>query len=163
MIQIDHLKAVPPILDFEASSLSDCSYPISAGLRVGSTLKYWLIKPRPHWIDWSLASQAIHGMKRSYIADNGMDVDQVYVEMKSLLDQFDVIYSDNPYWERVWLSHLGDFNLDIRDIQELIPQHNKWCWKENLEKQFQANNLTHHRADHDALALSLAVYDLQNL
>lgn len=159
MIQINHLIAIPPIRDFEASSLSDCSYPISAGLRVGGTLNHWIIKPRPDWIDWSLASQAIHGLKRSYIEEHGIDASQVY----AVLSQFDVIYSDNSYWERRWLSHLGDFNLEIRDVQELISQHKKCYWREILEEQFRVNNLTRRRADHDALALSLAVYDLQNL
>jgi len=162
MTIINYLQTIPPVLDFEASSLSDCSYPISAGLCVAGTLQYWLIKPRPDWIDWSLASQAIHGLKRSYIEEYGVDADQVYAEMKMMLSRFDVIYSDNPYWERRWLSHLGDFNVEIHDIQDLIPQQNKESWKETLEEQFQINNLTHHRADHDALALSLAVYKLQN-
>ena len=92
-----------------------------------------------------------------------MDADQVYSEMKMILSQFDLIYSDNPYWEQRWLSPLGDFNVEIRDIQDLISQHNKERWNETLEEKFRINNLTHHRADHDALTLSLAVYKLQDL
>jgi len=55
---------LPPILDFEASSLSDTSYPISAGLAIDDQAYYWIIKPEPEWIDWSLESQAVHGLKR---------------------------------------------------------------------------------------------------
>ena len=40
------LVDVPPILDFEASSLSDNSYPISAGLVIGGYVHYWVIKPK---------------------------------------------------------------------------------------------------------------------
>ena len=52
------MTALPPILDFEASSLSDGSYPITAGLVTNGQIKYWIIKPQPDWIDWSLASQS---------------------------------------------------------------------------------------------------------
>ena len=162
MFSIDHLQYVPPILDFEASSLSDTSYPISAGLRAGNCLKYWIIKPRVDWIDWALDSQAIHGLKRSDLEDYGIDTTQVYDEMRGLLVGIDVIYSDNPHWEQRWLACLGPFDLEIRNIQELLPKHNQHLLKQTFEKQFQAHKLIPHRADHDALALSLAVYHLQN-
>lgn len=162
ILHLHNLSRLPPVLDFEASSLSDCSYPISAGLRVGNCLKYWLIKPQADWIDWSLASQAIHGLKRSYIEDNGVDAAQVYLEMCEALAGFEAIYSDNPYWERKWLSCLGKFNQEIRDVTELIPPYKKPLFKESLESVFHAHKLIPHRSDHDALALSLAVYDLQN-
>ena len=159
---IDNLKNIPPVLDFEASSLSDCSYPISAGLVVDGQCYYWLIKPKSDWIDWSLASQAIHGIKRSQIEEHGQDADQVCAEIRQALLEQTVIYSDNPYWEQMWLSRLGDFNLEIRDVQELIPSDNKSFWQKSLEKQFGTYSLTQHRADHDALALALAISDLQD-
>lgn len=76
---------LPPILDFKASSLSDVSYPISAGLIVSGHVYYWIIKPEPDWIDWSLQSQAMHGLKRSYIEDHGVPVHQVCIEMTAIL------------------------------------------------------------------------------
>lgn len=48
---VSYLKYIPPILDFEASSLFDCSYPISAGLIVNGQKYHWLIKPKPEWVD----------------------------------------------------------------------------------------------------------------
>ncbi len=159
---IDYLQHIPPILDFEASSLSDCSYPISAGLHVAGHLHYWIIKPREDWIDWSLASQAIHGLKRSHLTDRGIDISQVDRQMRDVLSDINIVYSDNPYWETIWLSRIGQFNLEIRDVRELIPAFDRKYWKLSLEKQFRTHNLTHHRADHDALALALTVYELQN-
>lgn len=93
------MKALPPILDFEASSLSDTSYPISAGLVVAGHVYYWFIKPEPDWIDWSLQSQAIHGLKRSFIEEHGIPAHQVYAEMIDRLIGHHVIYSDAPEWE----------------------------------------------------------------
>jgi hypothetical protein len=162
VIPVDYLKHIPPILDFEASSLSDCSYPISAGLIVNGQIHYWLIKPKPEWIDWSLASQAIHGMKRSYVIENGFDVQRVYEEMIRALAGFEVVYSDNPYWESRWLTQLGHFGLEVKDIQQLIPSHHKDSWKTVFEQQFQKHLLVHHRADHDALALALTLHHTQN-
>jgi hypothetical protein len=162
VIPVSNLKHIPPILDFEASSLSDCSYPISAGLIVNGQIHHWLIKPKPEWIDWSLESQAIHGMKRSYLIETGLDVDHVYDEMNRTLAGFDVVYSDNPSWESRWLSHLGRFNVEIKDIQQLIPSHHKGLWKTIFEQQFQKHLLVHHRADHDALALALTIQHTQN-
>lgn len=162
MIPVSYLKHIPPILDFEASSLSDCGYPISTGLVVSGQIHHWLIKPKPEWIDWSLASQAIHGMKRSYLIENGLDVQLVYDEMKRVLAGFDVIYSDNPYWESRWLSQLGRFDVEVKDIQQLIPCHHKDSWKTIFEQQFQKHLLVRHRADHDALALAFTAGHTQN-
>lgn len=162
MIPINDLKHIPPILDFEASSLSDCSYPISVGLIVNGQIHHWLIKPKPEWIDWSLASQAIHGMKRSYLIENGLEVQRVYDEIMQALVGYDAVYSDNPYWESRWLSQIGSFDVEIKDIQRLIPSHHKESWKTIFEQQFQKHFLMPHRADHDALALALTYHHTQN-
>lgn len=159
---LNYLKHLPPILDFEASSLSDCSYPISAGLIVSGQIFHWLIKPKPEWVDWSLASQAIHGLKRSHLIEHGMDTQHVYEELNCALTGFDAVYSDNPYWEFRWLSQLGKFNIEIKDVELLIPPAHKNSWKTTFEQQFQKHNLVQHRADHDALALALSIEHLRN-
>lgn len=163
MIPTTHLKHLPPILDFEASSLSDCSYPISAGLVINGQIYHWLIKPKPEWIDWSLASQSIHGIKHSHLIENGQDTQHVCEEINHVLAGFEVVYSDNAYWESRWLTQLGSFSLEIKDVQQLIPCHHKDTWKSIFEQQFNEHNLVRHRADHDALALALTVQLTQNL
>lgn len=152
---------LPPVLDFEASSLSDGSYPITVGLVVQGKLYYWVIKPEPDWVDWSLASQAIHGIKRSYLVENGVAASQVYKEMKAILADLPCIYSDNPYWEKRWLRCLGLFDLEILDIRELVPISARADWQACVERQFKTNNLVRHRADHDAYALALAAHTLK--
>lgn len=155
------LISLPPILDFEASSLSDTSYPISAGLIISGHVYYWIIKPEPNWIDWSLQSQAIHGLKRSYIEDRGVPVHQVYLEMMARLTGHRVIYSDAPAWEELWLKRLGEFNFRIADIGELIGSNQRDNFSSELNKTFASNKLTQHRADHDALAIALTVQKLR--
>lgn len=100
MLQQDFLMIyLPPILDFEASSLSDGSYPITAGLVIQGKVHHWVIKPQPDWVGWSLTSQAVHGIKRSELMDFGMPADKVCTQMGELLTGVPFIYSDNPYWE----------------------------------------------------------------
>lgn len=151
---------LPPILDFEASSLSDTSYPISAGLVVAGQVYYWVIKPQSDWIDWSLQSQAIHGLKRSFIEEHGVPVHQVYAEIAEKLSGYEVIYSDAPAWEGLWLQRLGAFNLRIADIGELIGNDRREGFSNELAKTVANNNLTQHRADHDALAIALTIEKL---
>ena len=155
------MTGLPPILDFEASSLSDTSYPISAGLVVADKVYYWVIKPQPDWIDWSLESQAIHGLKRSFIEEHGMPVHQVYTEITEKLNGYQVIYSDAPAWEGLWLQRLGAFNLRIADIGELIGIDQREGFSSELAKTFASHKLTQHRADHDALAIALTVSKLR--
>ena len=153
---------LPPILDFEASSLSDGSYPITAGLVIQGKVHYWVIKPQPDWVDWSLASQAIHGIKRSELMDFGMPADEVYAQIGELLNGVPVIYSDNPYWESRWLCCLGKFNCEILDIRELIPVATRQEWPTALGQSFEVSRLIRHRADHDAYAMYLTVLRLSS-
>lgn len=154
-------NTLPPILDFEASSLSDGSYPVTAGLVVNGEVSYWIIKPQPDWIDWSLASQAIHGIKRSYLMEHGVSALQVADEMQSLLRNSPIVYSDNPYWETRWLRCLGNFHCDVRDLRELIPNSSHAHFSTCMEQQFAIHGFTRHRADHDAYAMHLAVLELR--
>lgn len=154
------MMLLPPILDFEASSLSDTSYPISAGLVVAEQVYYWIIKPEPDWIDWSLQSQAIHGLKRSFLEEHGVPVRQVYAEITEKLNGHEVIYSDAPAWEGLWLQRLGAFNLRIADIGELIGNDRREGFSNELAKTFANNKLIQHRADHDALAIALTIEKL---
>ena len=85
-------------------------------------------------------------MKRSYLIENGLDVLRVYEEMIHALAGFEVVYSDNPYWESRWLAQLGRFGLEIEDIRQLIPSYYKDSWKTIFAQQFQKHLLVHHRA-----------------
>jgi hypothetical protein len=156
------MTELPPILDFEASSLSDTSYPISAGLVVSGHVYYWIIKPQPDWVDWSLQSQAIHGLKRSFIEEHGVPARQVYAEMIDKLVGHKVIYSDAPEWENLWLRRLGVFNLRVADIGELIGNYQRDGFSRELITTFASKNLTQHRADHDALAIALTIQKIMS-
>jgi hypothetical protein len=156
------LADVPPILDFEASSLSDNSYPISAGLVIGGHVHYWVIKPKYNWIERSSKSEAIHGLSREFIEIHGISADKVLAEISEKLNVYDVVYSDNPEWEAMWLSSLGRLDIKIVSIYTLITQKQREHFSLYLDINFLKNNLARHRADHDALAMALTIEQISS-
>lgn len=156
------LVDVPPILDFEASSLSDNSYPISAGLVIAGHVHYWLIKPKYNWIEWSPKSEAIHGLSREFIETHGVPADKVLQEISEKLKGYAVVYSDNPEWEAMWLGRLGTLDIKIISIYTLIKHRQREQFPLRLDVNFLKNSLDRHRADHDALAIALTVKQLSS-
>lgn len=93
-------------LDFEASSLSDDSYPIEVGwvFEDGKAASY-LIKPAPDWTDWSTESEQIHGLSRFVLENEGIAVEAVAKEMLQSLAGHD-LFASAPSWDGKWLSVL---------------------------------------------------------
>ena len=151
------LVDVPPILDFEASSLSDNSYPISAGLVIGGYVHYWVIKPKKNWLEWSPKSEALHGLSRDFIETHGIPADKVLSEIYEKLTGYDVVYSDNPEWEAMWFGRLGELEVKIVSIYTLIAKKQRENFSLYLDINFLKNNLDRHRADHDVLAIALTI------
>lgn len=157
------LTNLPPILDFEASSLSDTSYPISAGLLLKSEAYYWVIKPEPDWIDWNLQSQAIHGLTRSFIEAEGTTAKLVYTQILELLQNEPYVYSDNPEWERLWFSRLGKQAFEFLNVLDLLCAQTKPLFPLLRTAMIEKHGLTAHRADHDVLAIGYAVAELKDV
>jgi hypothetical protein len=115
------------ILDFEASSLSDDSYPIEVGwvLDDGSG-EGMLIRPAPGWLEWDEAAAAIHGITRAELARDGVPYDQVCARIIGLFDAGHVLYASAPSWDGHWLSMLlraagrPRHLIRLRDTDELL-------------------------------------------
>ncbi|KQS46784.1 MULTISPECIES: 3'-5' exonuclease [unclassified Sphingomonas] len=93
-------------LDFEASSLGKKSYPIEVAwvFEDGSSESH-LIKPAPEWTDWDPAAQAIHGIERRVLEEEGEDHGIVAARMVEVLVGHDLLASA-PSWDGKWLSTL---------------------------------------------------------
>lgn len=93
-------------LDFEASSLSDRSYPIEVGwvFEDGSSEAH-LIRPAPEWKDWDPTAERIHGIARQDLLDHGTDHTIVAGRMVEVLTGHDLCASA-PSWDGKWLSAL---------------------------------------------------------
>ncbi len=93
-------------LDFEASSLSDESYPIEIGWagEDGSTEQH-LIRPAPGWTDWSATAEAVHRIERDRLLAEGEPHDQVARRTLEALAPHEVFVTA-PSWDGKWMSVL---------------------------------------------------------
>ena len=97
---------MPVFLDFEASSLSKHSYPVEvAWVFEDGRSRHFLIKPAENWTDWSAEAQAIHGISRKKLAENGVEISVIVDKMIADLANHD-LYASAPSWDGKWLSVL---------------------------------------------------------
>jgi hypothetical protein len=93
-------------LDFEASSLSDDSYPIEVGwIFEDGRAEGHLIGPAPSWIDWDPAAEAIHHIPRSKLLAEGVPHEMVARRLIEVLTPHQVFVTA-PSWDGKWLSLL---------------------------------------------------------
>ncbi|WP_347303416.1 transcriptional regulator [Croceibacterium sp. TMG7-5b_MA50] len=115
-------------LDFEASSLSDRSYPIEVGwVWEDGRGEAHLIHPAPRWTDWDMRAQAIHGIARAELETKGEDHAAVARRMVDVLSGHDLCASA-PSWDGKWLSallraaDLPRHSLRLRDSDDVIAE-----------------------------------------
>ena len=93
-------------LDFEASSLSDDSYPIEvAWVFDDGREQSFLLHPLPDWTDWDEGAERIHGVSRAHLETEGASVDEIAREMVETLSGHD-LFASAPSWDGKWLSVL---------------------------------------------------------
>lgn len=94
-------------IDFEASSLSDDSYPIEVGwvFEDGSGEDH-LIRPAPGWTDWDAGAEATHGISRDVLEAQGEDHAAVARRLLEALSPAEAVYCSAPSWDGKWLSVL---------------------------------------------------------
>lgn len=93
-------------LDFEASSLSEESYPIEVGwvFEDGREMAY-LIRPAPSWLDWDAAAEAMHGISRARLLAEGTPHEDVCDRLVAMFEG-NVVHASSPSWDGKWLSML---------------------------------------------------------
>jgi hypothetical protein len=150
--------AAPIFLDFEASSLDlICSYPIEVGICLGDgSLHSWLIRPAPLWNNWSEQAQAIHGIPRERLMDEGLQVQDV----ASLLNERLVgnVYSDAWTFDSFWLHRLYKAahtkpSFWLESVSLLLSPAQIHAWKNTRRQIIDQLGLTTHRAANDARIL----------
>jgi hypothetical protein len=93
-------------LDFEASSLSDESYPIEVGwVFEDGRAESHLIRPAPGWTDWDPQAEAIHGISPRQLLEQGLPHPDVAARMMRELAGH-ALYASAPSWDGKWLSVL---------------------------------------------------------
>ncbi|MCB5176460.1 3'-5' exonuclease [Microvirga lenta] len=93
-------------LDFEASSLGKHGYPIEvAWVFASGGEESHLIRPHSSWTDWSAEAEAVHGIPRQVLMEEGMPLEEVAQRMTTVLTGR-ALYASAPSWDGQWLSKL---------------------------------------------------------
>ncbi|WP_458098441.1 transcriptional regulator [Roseomonas sp. WA12] len=95
-------------LDFEASSLSEGSFPVEVGwVTEDGEAESYLIRPAPEWDEWSPESERIHGLSRDRLEREGKPVAEVGRRVLDVLGAEGVVVtSDAASWEQRWLDRM---------------------------------------------------------
>jgi hypothetical protein len=117
-------------LDFEASSLSQRSYPIEvAWSSQDGSIECYLISPAgiAEWTDWDIEAEKVHGISRAELVAGGVAPHSVCDRMIAQLAG-KTIYSDAPRFDGAWLATLfsacgkGKSGFNLRSIDDLLVE-----------------------------------------
>ena len=115
-------------LDFEASSLSDHSYPIEvAWVFQDGRSESHLIAPAPSWTDWDPAAEAVHGIDRDVLTRDGTPHEVVARRMVDVLAGHE-LFASAPSWDGKWMSYLlrssgiPRHSLRLRDTDDALRE-----------------------------------------
>jgi len=156
------------IIDFEASGLEADSYPIQVAWNIGDVVHSHYINPKhvPEWLGWSVASEAVHNIPRSYLHEYGEHPAGVAKAMNDSLAGC-TVYSDAVPYDKNWCQRLFDaspyemafgFNDFWIEIAKFAPLGirgsghygmTEWTNKLLREAKKNAGHLQEHLADND--------------
>jgi hypothetical protein len=171
--------AVAWFIDFEASSLSDVSYPIEVGY---ASLNFengeivsdgFLIAPERNWFDWSKESEKIHGIPRVDCIQYGTPANEAALQLNTVFGN-NPVFCDAPSFDGMWNRRLfeyrGDFKptFKIQSIWDLImgflPEEEidydiLIAWRMEAVRILSTPNP--HRAEADARLLASSIYRIK--
>jgi hypothetical protein len=102
------------LLDFEASSLSDDSYPIEVGVALAlnsdGPIRVWssLIQPGRDWTlrqDWDPAAEKVHHIPAALLA-TGQTASEVAKALNAIIGPVGHAYCDGGHYDGFWLERL---------------------------------------------------------
>lgn len=148
------------VLDIEASGLSPISYPIEIGLVHQQHEYQTLIRPDDSWKHWNLDAEALHGLSREEISNNGESAEMVARALNQLLaDQ--TVYSDHEDWDGFWMRRLFETvgieqQFYVEDLYALLGKHKVSAYLASFDALSRAKDHRAHRALNDARVIHRA-------
>jgi hypothetical protein len=113
-------------IDLEASSLAVWSHPIEISwIGESGQGESHLIRPEPDWMDWSGASETVHGISREEIQRDGTPAAIVAGRaLQALGNPADTVVSDAPAFDQAWLDKLllaggHGRRIAVRDVTDI--------------------------------------------
>lgn len=149
---------MPAIIDLEASGFGRGSYPIEVGIALeDGSVHALLIKPAESWTHWDEGAEAIHGISREYLSENGKTPREVAIYLNDICGG-QTLYSDAWSFDSSWLGRLFDeaeiiqrFRLDT--ITRLLNEDEMTKWSDMKDAKIKELNLEIHRAANDVTLL----------
>lgn len=152
-------------LDFEASGLSEFSYPIEVGYSLpngsDSSLLINPLSASDKWIHWDTFSEShIHKITRHELEIHGEQVVDVCQHLNAVLVPYELVFCDSE-WDLFWLGRLYHAahmrpSFMLTEICCWLKQHSgieRAYFQLALDRQGPAR----HRARHDAKQVRLAL------
>jgi hypothetical protein len=148
------------MLDVEASGFGRGSYPIEIGLAFpdGEVATY-LVRPAVDWTHWDPQAEALHGISREQLREEGYSV----VEVAALLNgqlAGNRAFSDAWGFDSSWVARLFDaagfsqhFRIDT--VRSILSEAEVACWPLAREQIQAESGPSPHRAGVDAHLLQL--------
>jgi hypothetical protein len=158
-------RAVPTVIDVEASGFGKGSYPIEVGFVLpDGRSDCMLIQPDAHWTHWDPAAEHLHRITRTLLASHGRAIRDVVERLNRQLEGR-IVYTDGWGNDFTWLSVLHDaaerrpsYRLD--SLQKLLSQDELARWdRTKAQVQSEATGIRH-RASADARLLQNTVVRL---
>lgn len=143
------------VVDIEASGISPDSYPIEVGVVMQDGRRYSsLIKPMRHWQHWCPDAEAIHGISREQLMDEGVDPEIVCQQINDLCSA-QVLYSDCWIHDEQWIKRLfydaaSRPRFQCRSIEHLLTETQLEQWVQRKQAMASVLALAPHRALNDA-------------
>lgn len=150
--------ALPAIIDVEASGFGRGSYPIEVAVALDNReIHGFLIRPETHWTHWSEQAQALHGISRQELEQQGEPAKQVAQSLNDLL-KGTVVYSDAWGFDNSWVGRLfHDVDVvplfRIETINRLLDHTQMERWHTTKEEVWQRSGQSRHRASVDVHVL----------
>ncbi|BDR33919.1 hypothetical protein [Photobacterium damselae] len=156
------------ILNFEASGLSDQSYPIEVGYALPDAEGYsLLINPlsaATQWNYWDdFAEQQLHHRSRQELITKGLNVGDVCQHLNQVLGHYEVVLCGSQ-WDLFWLGRLYQAahmrpSFLLLEVGQWLKQNNgieRECFKSVFEPRFDVKN----RAMSNARQMQVAISQL---
>ncbi|KLV11497.1 MULTISPECIES: hypothetical protein [Photobacterium] len=152
-------------LDFEASGLSDQSYPIEVGYSLpdgsGNSLLINPLTASDVWQHWDeFAEQEIHQITREKLHAEGVQVSEVCMHLNAVLGKYERVFCDSQ-WDLFWLGRL--YHAAHMRPSFFLTEVGLWLMQENgIERAHFQQALAElgpakHRAESDARQIRLAI------
>jgi len=158
-------------IDFEASCLPrhGRSYPIEVGIADGGMSRSWLIRPHDDWAgwDWTPEAEALHGLSRERIAQEGLPASVVLAELVAATQGCRVLADSliDQYWLDTLAAAAGAPSpFAIQHVATLFDEERADEARVGAAVAFaDGQGATRHRAAGDALWLSALIAHIRGV